>query len=1002
MGAVRHNDLENQVDSLEAGDMPDASRRLQLAYDLLDKLVREPADCLRLAVRLAKLILHEVIDAEDAPDLDRARRALAAIHERSRGVHPPKDVDKARCLIGCFAALRGDPLPDLPIADGALQLLPLWVEQHRLYRDPAQKVPKGSWDDAMKKTLRPLAASLKEADERRTDDERLRNLSSIRNAMSLWLCLELLRPDADYPLRAVIAYELREALRFICFEERRHDLWNQCKMVAAHAEGFVTPCEVNRFLRAVYVEGGINHYPASDHLRHVLDVYLAGHYFMALRLARPKEKPSKSVADALFGRLDTKDGLAAFSLAALFHDVDMLFLVDRRDVGSQFIYDAGLPDFDRVGKVVDGLLPFSAPRDAVAGILQDVRAALGDSIAEDTAPPAATADGHPPPRSLSLLGWIQWQEARGKLEHGVLSAWFMQRLCPAKEDFSEVVQRAAMRAILLHEALDVTVALELDPVAGLLVLCNEIFVWSPRQIPTHLLDHWINPAGVRLELDESQERLLRVLEVEEGAAWPRVQIALKPDLPLPLWAICLRKAPNLGRLEAACHDRAPPPGPGRFSPVVEVIATKPASLQGDETTTRTLLQQELASKLSVQQGKPQLLAWLKALPETPTDPAHLRESMILGGLGDRVKGLSRIDVEAIRQAWDAWEQAQPAGRGRRNLAMRRDEPRPRALPAAREPAVSLFSASGGAPVPLGGTRLPPRGTQAELPPPEAPPIHLPDPLLKAYRGQKLALFVGSGLSLGVPGKFPSWSELPLRLLDACERYGVRDPVVIDLKRRLFALGMPLKHMLAELGTLRALLDRHYPDALADIFRPKDAAPGPAHRAAAALGVGAILTTNYDQLFELLQERPFRQPYSWKEADRALLDIKSGRRVLFKIHGTVERHDTVVMSDREYDGVRADATYKAVLGHLLEDHVFLFLGYGMNDPLDLDLALKGNADAFKSAAQEHYVLFKDPSDRDRERFLDEYDVRVLAYTKHDELPAILERLAAAKAGDAPPR
>src|SRR4029077_219082 len=104
----------------------------------------------------------------------------------------------------------------------------------------------------------------------------------------------------------------------------------------------------------------------------------------------------------------------------------------------------------------------------------------------------------------------------------------------------------------------------------------------------------------------------------------------------------------------------------------------------------------------------------------------------------------------------------------------------------------------------------------------------------------------------------------------------------------------------------------------------------------------------------------------KEADRALGDLKAGRNVLFKIHGTVERHETVVMSDREYDAARADASYQAVLRYLLQDHVFLFLGYGMNAPLDLDLAFKANAVDFKSATQKHYLLLRSPSDGDRDR------------------------------------
>ncbi|MDC0743594.1 SIR2 family protein [Polyangium mundeleinium] len=282
-------------------------------------------------------------------------------------------------------------------------------------------------------------------------------------------------------------------------------------------------------------------------------------------------------------------------------------------------------------------------------------------------------------------------------------------------------------------------------------------------------------------------------------------------------------------------------------------------------------------------------------------------------------------------------------------------------------------------------------------PPPAPPmssIKLPRLLLDAYRRGRLALFVGSGLSLGrdVAGDFPTWSQLPERLLDACARYDALDGDVIAAKRALFKPGMRLENMLAELGALRTALGRDYQNALNDIFRPENAAPGEAHRVLVSLGTRAILTTNYDQLLEGVSETPRRQPYTWKDADRALGDLRAGRKVLLKVHGTAEHHDTVVMSEVEYNQARADRSYQAVLSFLLQDHVMLFVGYGMNDPLDLDLALKGNADAFRTSAQRHYVLLKGPSDADRDRLEREYNVRVIPYAEHSEIPAILRSIA----------
>ncbi len=280
-------------------------------------------------------------------------------------------------------------------------------------------------------------------------------------------------------------------------------------------------------------------------------------------------------------------------------------------------------------------------------------------------------------------------------------------------------------------------------------------------------------------------------------------------------------------------------------------------------------------------------------------------------------------------------------------------------------------------------------------------IHFKKPLLEAYRANALALFVGSGLSLGrdVRGNFPTWSQLPQRLLDACERFDVLDNQAIEAKRSTFKSRMRLEVMLAELGSLCTALERDYQKALNDIFRPADAAPGAAHEAVTRLGVRAILTTNYDSLLEETRESPRRTPYTWRESHLALNDLESGRNVLLKVHGTAERHDTVVMSELEYHKARSDLSYQKVLSHLLQRYTFLFIGYGMNDPLDLDLVLKWNAEAFKSVARRHYALLKDPSDTDRDRYEREYNIQVIRYSDHADLPAILEELRRAASSPA---
>jgi hypothetical protein len=271
---------------------------------------------------------------------------------------------------------------------------------------------------------------------------------------------------------------------------------------------------------------------------------------------------------------------------------------------------------------------------------------------------------------------------------------------------------------------------------------------------------------------------------------------------------------------------------------------------------------------------------------------------------------------------------------------------------------------------------------------------VPSGMIKAHRVGKLAVFAGSGLSLGsdVAGGFPGWGDLPKRLLSACGQFDTMDDVQLKAELARFDGEMSLEVRLAELGTLQKRLGRRYRAALDDIFRPRDAAPGVVHRTIASMNPRVVLTSNYDQLIELADPPPRRQPYTWRRAADALSDLRADRRILLKVHGSAEDHDSIVMSTEEYQRVRSDASYVAILNFLLQDYTFLFVGYGMNDPLDLDLALRDTAEQFRVSAREHFVLLKDARDLDRDRIARSYNVAVFSYDDHAQVPQFLDAIA----------
>ena len=123
-----------------------------------------------------------------------------------------------------------------------------------------------------------------------------------------------------------------------------------------------------------------------------------------------------------------------------------------------------------------------------------------------------------------------------------------------------------------------------------------------------------------------------------------------------------------------------------------------------------------------------------------------------------------------------------------------------------------------------------------------------------------------------------------------------------------------------------------------------------------------------------------------------LRIGDGRKVLFKIHGSAENEVSVVMTRREYDDAAKDVPYQRIMSHLLQSYTFLLVGYGINDPLDLDLVFGLNAGAFGSATRT--PLRADAQEREprhhRDRWQRDMNIQVVPYDDHGDLPASCAR------------
>ncbi|WP_437932681.1 SIR2 family protein [Sorangium sp. So ce291] len=268
---------------------------------------------------------------------------------------------------------------------------------------------------------------------------------------------------------------------------------------------------------------------------------------------------------------------------------------------------------------------------------------------------------------------------------------------------------------------------------------------------------------------------------------------------------------------------------------------------------------------------------------------------------------------------------------------------------------------------------------------------LPRRLVEACRERRLTVLVGSGLSMQSDvrvkygSKFawnalPSWSEVPRRLSDTLARY--RDKVVAPRPAETVA------ELLADLDYFRISLGEklYYPRAIFDIFTPAIESPGMANRLVFRLPLRWLLTTNYD--FVLNCAAPAGTAvYTWRESRQAreYIEASERRAPLLKIHGCASRPDTVVLTQSEYQALRNHDEYVSLINAVFDSQVVLFLGFGMSDPLDLDLAIQ-QAELAGAAQGEKFALVPlSTAGAIREKFR---GVTVVPYQHHEDVPLIL--------------
>jgi len=230
-------------------------------------------------------------------------------------------------------------------------------------------------------------------------------------------------------------------------------------------------------------------------------------------------------------------------------------------------------------------------------------------------------------------------------------------------------------------------------------------------------------------------------------------------------------------------------------------------------------------------------------------------------------------------------------------------------------------------------------------------------LKTAVRERKLIIVAGAGVSKDAG--LPLWTELlQERMPVFLESRGPQGKETAELLRTV-AARFPLQAadiwwnwLYAQEG--RAPISHFFEETFL-----KEKKPTRTHEQIVELcrlSSSGVVTTNFDCLFEA--HAPDLRVRTQADSDLGLLLKPGGIKFLFKLHGTADKVETVVLTATQYGQQSLREAYKALFSAIQIQHALLFVGYGGRDP-DLDHLRKQLVSRFSGNIPNIYMLLDRP-------------------------------------------
>lgn len=279
---------------------------------------------------------------------------------------------------------------------------------------------------------------------------------------------------------------------------------------------------------------------------------------------------------------------------------------------------------------------------------------------------------------------------------------------------------------------------------------------------------------------------------------------------------------------------------------------------------------------------------------------------------------------------------------------------------------------------------------------------IPKELIDDIKNNRCILFVGAGLSCQVKRSnnkyLPTWKGLLEELLDFAISNGVEfwgDPK--DISSMISNWNL--------LTAAQELQDRlelaEVDDFLKKVFRDKNVKPTESHLILPTIPFRSILTSNYDTLIEsayTIQSGGVSQTvFTQQDLGKISSPLRKEDFYIFKIHGDINRVDTIVLGSRDYQNLFYQSpAYRQFLETLFSVHTVLFIGFGGSDP-DLDNVLERLSTIYSRSIGKHYILWPETKFNltEKRRLLLDKRLQVIDYKKdksHSQVNAFISDLS----------